>query len=97
MNFEEAKGTLILASIVLAAFFITYLSAFIIYKIFKRGTYFISAAPGIITSIIIAFTLIPFSLSYPDPVGSGLTIIFSIGLMIVSNIFGFTLTKHLRK
>lgn len=97
MTLEELKGIVIFIGIILGAIFITCCITYVLYKKYDKKSFIVYAFPGIITSIIIAFILIPYGLSYPDPVGSGLTIMFSVLLMIISNITGFVFGNYLRK
>ncbi|MEA1973961.1 MAG: hypothetical protein U9N10_00235 [Bacillota bacterium] len=97
MRLEELKGIVILIGIILGAVFITCSIAYALYKKYDKKSFIIYSVPGIMTSVIIAFTLIPYGLSYPDPVGSGLTMMLAVVLMIISNVVGFAFGNYLRK
>ena len=97
MSLDELRGILMIIGIILGAGFITCIMAYILYKKSYKKSFIVYALPGIITSAIIAFTLIPYALSYPDSVGSGLTMMFVVHLVIGSNIIGFVFGNYLRK
>lgn len=97
MSIDEMKGILMIVGIILGSGFSTCIMVYLIYKKNYKKSFIVYALPGIITSVIIAFTLIPYALSYPDPVGSGLTMMFVVHLVIGSNIIGFVFGNYLRK
>lgn len=96
MEIGAIIGLLIITSLMIGTVLLTYSIASLINKKVVGATRLVRLIPGLVSSFVIALTIIPYGLSYPDPLGSGLTIIFSCLLIIISIVVGYILVKHNR-
>lgn len=78
------KALLIISSIIFTTIILTSGLKFYLYKKGKKNFFYKNMLPVLLVSLLVGVTIIPYGMSYPDPVGSGLTVMFGINLIIIS-------------
>ncbi|WP_026896200.1 hypothetical protein [Clostridiisalibacter paucivorans] len=80
----QMKGISIVALYIIGTIGITSGLVYFFHKKDVNSFFLKNILPIIVIALIVGATIVPYGLSYPDPVGAGFTVMFGIGLVIIS-------------